>query len=252
MQGIRVPIALLDPSYKLSTAALSVIISLYDAAQSARQGTLCGYEAKVRMETLAARCRISVKTVSRCLSALACKGLISGRARTARSGMKGTYVYSLPRERTYAVMPRHAFRLIMEQAPCVLKTYLYCLNCAGSSGFFYHSFSDIAASVGKKRSDVMRHITLLEQLHLIKRRRKHFLRQPKRSTENTYIVYRYIRGGIKSKQRAAQSRTSTLRTLTLILKNIIHRLFRFVKSLFEKTTKKFLLSYRRRCLRFLR
>ena len=248
MLGIRVPIALLNPSYKLSTAALSVIISLYDAAQSTRQGTLCGYEAKVRMETLAARCRISIKTVSRCLSALANKGLISGRVRTARNGMKGTYIYSLPHERTYFVMPRHAFRLIMEQAPCVLKTYLYCLNCAGSNGYFYHSLSDIAASVGKKRSDVMRHITLLEQMHLIKRRRKHFLRQPKRSTENTYIVYRYIRGGIKRKQRTALRKASTPLSKS---KNIIQQFFKFVKSFFEKSAKNFFGS-RRRCLRLLR
>lgn len=253
--GIRVPVKILDTKYALSKSALAVIIALYDTAQSVGQKTLTGYEVKVRLSTLASRCRVDVRTVSRCIASLIGRGLIIGRARTVRKDRTcGTYIYALPAERTYFFLSRTAFRLILDAAPQALKTYLYCVNSAGNSRSFYHSFSDMATSLGTKRSDIMKHIAVLEQLRLIQRRRKSFLRQPRRLTENTYIVFlcgRISRIGktsgksvIKKLQRTAGTPTSTLRSHPL--SNIIHRSAGFVKC-FTCFFEKIFRHKRRRC-----
>ncbi len=242
MQGIRVPVRILK--HNLSKSALAVLISLYDIAESVGQRTIMGYEVKVKLTTLSARCNVDVRTASRCIAQLTAKGLISSRTRTVREDRKrGTYVYALPAVGTYFMLSRHAFQRVINAAPKALRTYLFCVNAAGNNNYFYHSFSDIAKATGEKRSDVIRHIEMLENIKLIRRRRKHFRRQPKRFTENSYMVFTFaktIKRQRKNPQRAAR-KSGTLRTRNS--NYIVKHLQRFVK----RFLKIFKVKFRRRC-----
>lgn len=209
-------------SHNLSRCETAILIMLHDVAQKYGTRTMLGYDVKVKQATLAAKCGVAIKTINRCVASLISKGYILGQRRTVREDRTlSTYVYSLPNISKFFYIPRKALKLVLSDSPSALREYLYCCKSKTQNGYFYHSYNDISDTLGIKRSDVIRHIAMLEAVGAIKKCRKKTASG--RYTENTYIVFRFSTGTIKEKVLSqnplaiAQSQMKIKKLITCII-----------------------------------
>lgn len=215
--------------YNLTGAELAVAVRLYSMQMAAPNGG----SAKVKQETLAILCGISVSSVKRAISSLKKHEIIVSVKRTVRKDCKlGTYTYCLkPFANSYGYF--RIFRTALRQLPAnLLRVYLYAAKrkTTGIGGFF-KSYSELAQELGMKRSDVIKQMTALGDLGLLRRIRKRTSSGD--YTDNTYIVVVFVPGKIRTKAPSiplGEAPMCVKHKTKYFVKSIIQRLWAFVKG----------------------
>ncbi|MFT3950675.1 MAG: hypothetical protein QM689_01705 [Oscillospiraceae bacterium] len=218
----------------LTGTELAVAVHLYSLQSAGRQTNLLGGCVKVRQETLCTLCGISLASVKRAVVRLMEIGIITSATRTVRRDrMLGTYTYCLklfPNRRAYF----RVFRAAIRKLPAnLLRTYLYAVKRKTSGiGGFFKSYSELALELGMKRSDIIKQMTALSNLGLLRRIRKRTSCGD--YTDNTYIVVVFVQGRVRAKAPSILLDEApivcTKHTAIIIVKNIIQRLCAFVKG----------------------
>ena len=240
---------------KMLSSDLAVAIFLYSVGQAYGNENLLGLAVKVKQETIAAACSMSVESVSRAVKRLQERGsIIAKERRINRKGHLGTYTYTLK-----AIAGRY-FRMCRSVAkllePKELRIYALMCKLKGSvSNMFYHSYSDLAKMIGIGRSEIIKLIKRLIDLNVI-----HRLHQRTRQGdfgENRYYIFKRVKGFIKRRRnvftvRSFQrvlnhyTRTSAFKTASL---SYIYHIFLHLSSGKRRKMAAFLF-YRRGGVRF--
>ncbi len=161
----------------LTVSELTVAVYLFSLLRRDKKNSY-GMYVKVKQTTIARCCNVSKETAARALKKLLGIGIISRRIRGIKENRHlGTCSYVLPdpRKGRFFKANRTAIKLIFASGLSLLKTYLYCCLSASSDDKeqFFHSYSDIAAAVGSRRSDIISSVKCLVKMGiLIKRCRK--------------------------------------------------------------------------------
>lgn len=141
---------------------------------------------KVKQETLAKRCYVSVATVKRTVAKLMDKGFIMSAQRSIKcNGELGTYYYTIkkyPLNREYFTLAKRSLYMLSGK-----QFVVYC-HCVKSShkDVFFKSYSALASETGFKRSDVIRIIdNLVSDGFLAKYKRR---TKAGDNTANVYLI----------------------------------------------------------------
>ena len=209
---------------KMLSSDLAVAIFLYSVGQAYGNENLLGLAVKVKQETIAAACSMSVESVSRAVKRLQERGIIIAKERRInRKGHLGTYTYTLKAiAGKYFRMCRSVAKLL---EPKELRIYALMCKLKGSiSNMFYHSYSDLAKMIGIGRSEIIKLIKRLIDLNVV-----HRLHQRTRLGdfgENRYYIFRRVKGCIKRRRNVPSirsfqkvfnhyTRTSAIKTASL-------------------------------------
>lgn len=190
---------------KMLSSDLAVAIFLYSVGQAYGNENLLGLAVKVKQETIAAACSMSVESVSRAVKRLQERGIIIAKERRInRKGHLGTYTYTLKAiAGKYFRMCRSVAKLL---EPKELRIYALMCKLKGSiSNMFYHSYSDLAKIIGIGRSEIIKLIKRLIDLNVV-----HRLHQRTRLGdfgENRYYIFRRVKGCIKRRRNVPQIRS---------------------------------------------
>ena len=240
---------------KMLSSDLAVAIFLYSVGQAYGNENLLGLAVKVKQETIAAACSMSVESVSRAVKRLQERGIIIAKERRInRKGHLGTYTYTLKAiAGKYFRMCRSVAKLL---EPKELRIYALMCKLKGSiSNMFYHSYSDLAKMIGIGRSEIIKLIKRLIDLNVV-----HRLHQRTRQGdfgENRYYIFRRVKGCIKRRRNVPQirsfqkvfnhyTRTSAFKTASL---SYIYHIFLHLSSGKRRKMAAFLF-YRRGGVRF--
>lgn len=240
---------------KMLSSDLAVAIFLYSVGQAYGNENLLGLTVKVKQETIAAACSMSVESVSRAARRLQERGIILVKERRInRNGHLGTYTYTLKAiAGKYFRMCRSVAKLLK---PKELRIYaLMCKLKDSISNMFYHSYSDLAKMLGIGRSEIIKLIKRLIDLNVV-----HRLHQRTRQGdfgENRYYIFRRIKGCIKRRRNVPSirsfpkvlnhhTRTSAIKTASL---SYIYHIF-FSLSSGKRRKMAVFLFYRRGGVRF--
>lgn len=200
-----------DIDFSMSDSELFVQTYLYSIKGFTN---LYGRCVKVKQETIAKACNISVATVTRALKSLIQKGIIINKVRSIKSnGHLSTCYYVLKPVDTsnYFIVHRKALKQLSAR---LIKPYLFiCRSVDNKTNSCYQSYSDIAAVTGIKRTDVISIIKELNDLGLIRKKKK--ITKNGDYTDNTYFVIGFIVAKIFKK---GQKKMSYLRQSKLINK----------------------------------
>ncbi len=173
-----------DIDFSMSDSELFVQTYLYSIKGFTN---LYGRCVKVKQETIAKACRISTATVARALKGLMKKGIIINKVRSIKSnGHLSTCYYVLKpvNESNYFMVYRKALKFLSAR---LIKPYLFiCRSAEHRTNSCYQSYSDIAAATGIKRTDILSIIKELNELGLIRKRKK--ITKNGDYTDNTYFV----------------------------------------------------------------
>lgn len=127
---------------------------------------------KVNQQTIATLCGLkSTKTVSKAINKLCRLGFIERIDRYYEDYKKlGSYVYTIPviKGRAFFFVSRRMFKFKLSAAQT--RMYLFFCKCADSrSKRFWNSYNDICRSLGLKRSAVIKTVSELIKIGLVKR-----------------------------------------------------------------------------------
>jgi DNA-binding MarR family transcriptional regulator len=129
---------------------------------------------KINQKSLATICGFkATATISKAMDKLCCLGYIERIDRYYDDYKKlGAYVYTIPvvKGRKFFFVNRRIFKYKLSTAQ--MRMYLYCCKCAAShSQRFWNSYNDICRELNLKRSAVIKTISELISVGLIKRYR---------------------------------------------------------------------------------
>lgn len=210
-----------DIDFTLSDAELTVMTYLYSIKGFKN---LYGQCVKVKQETIAKVCKISVPTVARVLKKLMEKSVILNKVRSIKNnGQLSTCYYvlkSIHKNDKFFLIDRKS---LLALSPRLIKPYLFICRSIDSKSKCYQSYSDIAAATGIKRSDVVVIMTELCNLKLIRKKKK--LTRQGDYTDNTYIVIRFIMPRIFKKGQKKMSRFGKSK----LINHLINKLSTFTK-----------------------
>ena len=196
---------------QLRCSDFAVAAYLYSLYSAYGYDTLLGACVKVKQNTIAQACKISVDSVARACARLMKCGIIVGRERTIRSdGTLGTYTYTLQHFHT----EEHKHTLISKKAaamlqPKELRVYaLFCLCRENYKNSFFHSYNDLAALLKMRKDDIIAAVNKLVSEGLIRkqRRRTHCGDY----TENKYFIIVHSKGRITGKRRYKRKTATVL------------------------------------------
>lgn len=156
----------------LTATELTVLAAIYSLRS--RSITKGKKYIKINQRALASICGFkSTVTISRSVDKLCRLGYIERIDRYYDDYKKlGTYVYTIPvvKGRKFFFVNRRAFKYNLSTAQ--MRMYLYCCKCAAShSQRFWNSYNDICHELNLKRSSVIKTITELISVGLIKKYR---------------------------------------------------------------------------------
>ena len=226
-----------DIDFTLSDSELIVMTYLYSIKGFKN---LYGKCVKVKQETIAKACKISIPTVARVLKNLMLKGIITNKVRSVKcNGQLSTCYYVLKpidKNAKFFLIDRKA---LIALSPRLIKPYLFICKCIDNKSKCYQSYSDIATATGIKRSDVVSIMKELCELKLIRKKKK--LTRQGDYTDNTYIVIKFImprifKRGQKKMSRFGKSKliNRLIATLSIITKYCT-QLFRKCQAVFFST-----------------
>ncbi len=204
-----------DIDFSMSDSELFVQTYLYSIKGFTN---LYGRCVKVKQETIAKACKISTATVARALKGLMQKGIIINKVRSIKSnGHLSTCYYVLkPVDESYFMVYRKALKLLSAR---LIKPYLFiCRSAKHKTNSCYQSYSDIAVATGIKRTDVLSIIKELNELGLIRKRKK--ITKSGDYTDNTYFVVGFILARIFKKGQKKMSRFGQSKLINCILRVI--------------------------------
>ena len=205
-----------DIDFSISDSELFVQTYLYSIKGFAN---LYGRCVKVKQETIAKACKISTATVARVLKKLMDKGVIINKVRSIKSnGHLSTCYYVLKPvdENNYFMIYRKALKLLSAR---LIKPYLFiCRSAEHKTNSCYQSYSDIATATGIKRTDVLSIVKELNEMGLIRKRKK--LTKSGDYTDNTYFVIGFILARIFKKGQKKMSRFCKSKLINNITKVI--------------------------------
>ena len=198
-QYIPIPNFLIENS-NLSDSAFAVGLYLYSQHHSYGRNTDDASIVKVKQETIASFCGISVDTVQRACHALIAEGIIIGRTRECHDHKLGTYTYELHKfdqacdSYTYIYM-RALTRLTAKEM------HLYALFAKFKANYtneFFHSLKDVSLALKASKAKVIALIKKLIEIGLV---RKQLRKTNKHDyTENKYFVVCFVTGTLKKKR----------------------------------------------------
>ncbi len=186
-------------NYKLSATELTVLTALYSLRS---RYTYKGYKyVKVNQKTIASLCGFkSTVTVSKAVDKLCRLNLIGIRRYYDDVKRLGAYVYCVPViTNRYFFVNRNIFKYKLTVSQ--MRMYLFFCKCSESrSKRFWQSYNDICRLLGLKRCAVIKTISELVGLGLIKKYKK--VKKNRSYTDNHYkIVSLTIKCKIKRKKR---------------------------------------------------
>ncbi len=177
---------------------------------------------KVKQATIASKCGIkSVQTVAKVISLLSGKGLVEPVRRSIkRNGYKGTYIYNVKKLSTkdsFFYVDRSVFGQLV---PRQLMVYLFiCKSYSTQLCDCWNSYTDISRQTGMKRETIVKTITELEALKLIRKSKRKSKSNNRVFVDNHYILIFYIpRRLFKKSQKIVRSLSQSNRTNSLINK----------------------------------
>ena len=186
----------------LSDSTFAVGLYLYALHHSYGENTLDASVVKVKQETIAASCGLSVDTVQRACASLITEGYIIDRTRAVRRDRTlGTYTYALRKfdcnRDKYTLIARRAIERLTAK-----ETHLYALFAkyrANDTNTFYHSLQDVSVALAASRAKVIALIKKLIELGLVRKQ----LRKTRYRDygENRYFVVSFVTGTLKPKGR---------------------------------------------------
>ncbi len=186
----------------LSDSTFAVGLYLYALHQSYGENTIDASIIKVKQETIATFCGLSVDTVQRACANLIAEGYIIDRTRAVRQDRTlGTYTYAL--RKFDCTCDRHTFIALRAIKRLTAKeTHLYALFAmwrANNANTFYHSLQDVSAALTASKAKVITLIKKLIEIGLVRKQ----LRKTRCGdyTENKYFVVCFVTGTIKPKRR---------------------------------------------------
>lgn len=157
---------------------------------------------RVRQTTIAAKCRLSERTVSRILHKLENKGYLTILKGYRADRLTGTYTYILAEvSSSYTMVDRKVFEYGLTSKQ--LKLYLFINKCIDKKlGYCWNSYKDLASSLNLKRSET---ITLIKQLVVMKKLRK--IRKLRYDNRNEYSDNIYSTKTVKMIKRKFKNLT---------------------------------------------
>lgn len=205
-----------DIDFSMSDSELFVQTYLYSIKGFTN---LYGRCVKVKQETIANACKISTATVARALKSLMQKGIIINKVRSIKNnGHLSTCYYVLKPvdENNYFMVFRKALKLLSAR---LIKPYLFiCRSAEHRTNSCYQSYSDIATATGIKRADVLSIVKELNNLGLIRKRKK--ITKNGDYTDNTYFIIGFILARIFKKGQKKMSHFCKSKLINRILRVI--------------------------------
>lgn len=155
-----------------------------------------------RNKDIAAKCRLSERTVSRILHKLENKGYLTILKGYRADRLTGTYTYILAEvSSSYTMVDRKVFEYGLTSKQ--LKLYLFINKCIDKKlGYCWNSYKDLASSLNLKRSET---ITLIKQLVVMKKLRK--IRKLRYDNRNEYSDNIYSTKTVKMIKRKFKNLT---------------------------------------------
>lgn len=144
-------------SDKLTASERAVATYLFSLAHHSKIMMNMEFLVKVKQSTIAERCGISTKTVSRTIDKLLRLGIIIKKMRTVKANRHlSTYIYVLRCPKAWDKFFYCDSKIIKLLSRSTLRTYLLCCKCANSKASFFKSYSDLSKLIGIRRSEVIR------------------------------------------------------------------------------------------------
>lgn len=194
----------------LSDSTFAVGLYLYALHQSYGENTIDASVVKVKQETIAAFCGLSVDTVQRACVSLIKEGFIIDRTRAVRRDRTlGTYTYAL--RKFDCTRDRHTFialRAIKRLTAKEMHLYaLFAMWRTNNTNTFYHSLQDISVALTVSKAKVIALIKKLIELRLVRKQ----LRKTKCGdfTENKYFVICFVTSAIIKRRQKKRNGTRT-------------------------------------------
>jgi len=197
---IPIPNFLIENS-NLSDSAFAVGLYLYSQHHSYGRNTDDASIVKVKQETIAASCGLSVDTVQRACASLIAEGFIIDRTRAIRrDGTLGTYTYALRKfdcnRDKYTFIALRAIKFLTAK-----EMHLYALFAKFKANYtneFFHSLKDVSLALKASKAKVIALIKKLIEIGLV---RKQLRKTNKHDyTENKYFVVCFVTGTLKKKR----------------------------------------------------
>lgn len=187
---------------QLRCSDFAVAAYLYSLYSAYGYDTLLGACVKVKQNTIAQACKISVDSVARACARLMKCGIIVGRERTIRSDRTlGTYTYTLQHfhseEHKHTLVSKKAAAMLQ---PKELRVYaLFCLCRENYKNSFFHSYNDLAELLKMRKDDIIAAVNKLVSAGLIRKqkRRTHCGDY----TENKYFIIVHSKGRITGSRK---------------------------------------------------
>lgn len=206
--------------FNLGLSAKEMAVYAYMSSLPSDIKTISGNTVKVKQSTIALKCGISARqTVAKIIRSLTAKKLILPLERSIKADKhKGTYLYDvkqLPVNKNYFFVDRHIFNNV---TPYQMIIYLFiCKSYNNILQDSWNSFKNISEQTGMKREMIIKIISELEEMQLIRRSRRKAMNNRRLYIKNHYFIVFFQKGKIKKKcEKIARMHCNCTRTKSLV------------------------------------